>query len=64
MDRYLDEQLARIATDHIDFYLIHGLNQATWENTARLGVLEFLDEAVADGNPVPCLLVPRRAAGL
>ena len=48
MDRYLDEQLARIATDHIDFYLIHGLNQATWENTARLGVLEFLDEAVAD----------------
>ena len=49
MDRYLDEQLERLATDHIDFYLVHGLNQDSWENTARLGVLEFLDEAVADG---------------
>jgi uncharacterized protein len=49
MDRYLDEQLIRLATDHIDFYLVHGLNQATWENTASLGVLEFLDDAVADG---------------
>lgn len=49
MDRYLDEQLERIATDHIDFYLVHGLNAASWENTSRLGVLEFLDDAVADG---------------
>jgi uncharacterized protein len=49
MDRYLDEQLARLATDHIDFYLVHGLNKAWWENLSSLGVLEFLDEAVADG---------------
>ncbi|MEN6395360.1 MAG: aldo/keto reductase [Methanoregula sp.] len=49
MNQYLDEQLARLATDHIDFYIVNGLNQATWETTARLGVLEFLDDAVADG---------------
>ena len=49
MDRYLDEQLARLATDHIDFYLLHGLNDESWENLARLGVLEFLDSARADG---------------
>jgi len=49
MDRYLNEQLARLATDHIDFYLVHGLNRAWWENLSSLGVLEFLDEAVADG---------------
>lgn len=49
MDRYLDEQLARLATDHIDFYLLHGLNGETWENLSRLGVLEFLDTARADG---------------
>nr|WP_320160085.1 aldo/keto reductase [uncultured Methanoregula sp.] len=49
MDRYLDEQLARLATDHIDFYLLHGLGGETWENLSRLGVLEFLDRARADG---------------
>jgi uncharacterized protein len=49
MDRYLDEQLARFATDHIDFYLLHGLGAETWENLSRLGVLEFLDRARADG---------------
>jgi hypothetical protein len=49
MDRYLDEQLERLGTDHIDFYLVHGLNKAAWETTSRCGVLEFLDDAVADG---------------
>jgi uncharacterized protein len=49
MDRYLDEQLARLGTDHIDFYLLHGLGAETWENLSRLGVLEFLDSARADG---------------
>lgn len=49
MDRYLDEQLAKLATDHIDFYLLHGLGGETWDNLSRLGVLEFLDSARADG---------------
>lgn len=49
MDRYLDEQLAKLATDHIDFYLLHGLGAETWENLSRLGVLEFLDSARDDG---------------
>jgi predicted aldo/keto reductase-like oxidoreductase len=49
MDRYLDDQLARLGTDHIDFYLLHGLCGEWWENLSRLGVLEFLDSARADG---------------
>jgi predicted aldo/keto reductase-like oxidoreductase len=49
MDRYLDEQLKKLCTDHIDFYLLHGLGRETWENLSRLGVLEFLDSARADG---------------
>ncbi len=49
MDRYLDEQLAKLGTDHIDFYLLHGLGAETWENLSRLGVLEFLDSAREDG---------------
>jgi len=46
MDKFLNEQLARLATDHIDFYLIHGLRDITWETTSRLGVLDLLDDAV------------------
>jgi predicted aldo/keto reductase-like oxidoreductase len=49
MDRYLDEQLVRLKTEHIDFYLIHGLIQPFWENLSSLGVTDFLDDAIADG---------------
>ena len=49
MDRYLDEQLGKLQTDHIDFYLVHGLIRPFWENLSSLGVLEFLDDALADG---------------
>jgi predicted aldo/keto reductase-like oxidoreductase len=49
MDKYLDEQLNKLGTDHIDFYLIHGLIQPFWESLSSLGVLEFLDDALSDG---------------
>ncbi len=49
MDKYLDEQLARLRTDFIDFYLVHGLTQLFWENLSALGVTDFLDDAIADG---------------
>jgi predicted aldo/keto reductase-like oxidoreductase len=49
MDKYLDEQLARLKTDVIDFYLVHGLNRPFWENLSSLGVTDFLTDAIADG---------------
>ena len=49
MDKYLDEQLVRLNTDHIDFYLVHGLNDPFWKNLSALKVTEFLDNAIADG---------------
>ena len=49
MDRYLDEQLERLRTDHIDFYLVHGLIRPFWENLSTLGVTDFLTDALADG---------------
>lgn len=49
MDHYLDEQLKRLQTDHIDFYLIHGLMKPFWEKLSTLGVTDFLDEAIDDG---------------
>ena len=49
MDRYLNEQLARLGTGFIDFYLVHGLNRTFWENLLKLGIKDFLEEAIADG---------------
>ncbi|MDO9323712.1 MAG: aldo/keto reductase [Methanoregula sp.] len=49
MDRILDEQLKRLKTDQIDFYLLHGLSRSSWENMVNLNVGEFLDTAIADG---------------
>lgn len=49
MDKYLNEQLDRLQTDHIDFYLVHGLNTMFWKILLALGVTDFLDKAIADG---------------
>ncbi len=49
MDRYLDEQLQRLGTETIDFYLIHSLNRGTWDNMKVHGVFDFLDRAIRKG---------------
>jgi len=49
MDRFLDMQLERLQTDHVDFYLIHGIGGESWDRMVGLGVTEFLDAARADG---------------
>jgi predicted aldo/keto reductase-like oxidoreductase len=52
MDRFLNSQLERLRTDHIDYYLIHGLVGVLWGKMEKLGVLSFLDRAKADGRIV------------
>ena len=49
MDRYLDEQLGKLQTDTIDFYLVHTVNRLFWPGLVQNGVFEFLDAAIADG---------------
>jgi predicted aldo/keto reductase-like oxidoreductase len=49
MDKFLDEQLKRLETDHIDFYLVHALNKGLWENVKKEGIISFLDQAIQDG---------------
>lgn len=49
MDRFLDAQLEKLGTDHIDYYLVHSLNSNLWENVEKNGVKDFLDRAQADG---------------
>ncbi len=45
MDGFLAQQLERLQTDHIDFYLVHGLDGDAWNRMRDLGVREFLDGA-------------------
>ncbi len=49
MDLYLQEQLNRLQTGQIDFYLLHSIKEDYWNNLKSQGVLEFLDDALADG---------------
>jgi uncharacterized protein len=48
-DRYIGEQLQKLQTDHIDFYLLHGLNGERWPQLRDLGVLAWAEKAMADG---------------
>ena len=48
-DRYLDEQLEKLQTDHIDFYLLHGLNEKRWADMSELDVLGWAEGAIASG---------------
>jgi len=49
MDKHLNEQLLRMETDCIDYYLIHTLNTQLWGAIKDLGFQDFLDQAIKDG---------------
>ena len=49
MDRILGIQLKKLKTDHIDYYLLHGIEGSQWRRLYDLGVLDFLDKAKASG---------------
>jgi len=48
-DRLLDEQLQKLQTDHIDYYLLHALGAERWPVVRDLGVIDWLEKARADG---------------
>ena len=52
MDFYLNAQLEKLQTDHIDYYLVHALTGNLWDHLESLNVIEFLDKAKADGRIV------------
>ena len=52
MGRILDEQLSKLKTDRIDYYLVHGINGELWETAKHNGVIEFLDDALKVGKIV------------
>jgi len=46
---YLEEQLKRLETDHIDFYLQHALNKQNWEEVKKFNIWEKAMKAKQDG---------------
>jgi len=48
-DRLLNEQLAKLETDHIDMYLLHAFEPTRWANCVKLKVFDFIARAKADG---------------
>lgn len=49
-DNFLDEQLKKLETEYIDFYLLHGLNKDRWTGTIlKHKVLDQAEGAVKDG---------------
>ena len=50
MDKIFDEELRRLRTDHVDYYLMHMLNDVgAWERMKELGILQWLEEKKASG---------------
>lgn len=50
MEKYFSEQLKRLRTDYIDYYLMHMLTDIdTWQHLIDLGILTWLEEKKAIG---------------
>ncbi len=50
MDRYFSEELRRLKTDHVDYYLMHMLTDTkTWQRLEGLGIVQWLAEKKASG---------------
>ena len=44
MEALLAEELKKLQTDHIDFYLMHGINKEKWEYFKSIGAPAFFDD--------------------
>jgi predicted aldo/keto reductase-like oxidoreductase len=49
MDTILQEQLDRLQIDHIDFYLLHGLNKERWNKMQKLHVFQWGEKNIREG---------------
>ena len=49
MERFLDEQLTKLKTDHVDFYLLHAMDKEALAKMRKLDYPEFLEKAVKSG---------------
>ena len=51
LDRYFDEELSRLQTDYVDYYLMHHLTDvAMWEKLKKIGILDWIREKKQAGS--------------
>ncbi len=51
IDRFFNEELSRLRTDYVDYYLMHHLTDvAMWEKLKSIGILEWIAEKKASGS--------------
>jgi predicted aldo/keto reductase-like oxidoreductase len=49
MTARFEEQLQRMQTDHVEFYLLHALDAGRWHKLRDAGVLEWVHERIREG---------------
>lgn len=49
MEALLAEELEKLQTDHIDFYLMHGIDREDWEQFKTIGAPQFFDDMKKEG---------------
>ena len=49
LDRIFNEQMRRLQTNRIDFYLLHGLNKERWLKVLNLNVLDWAEKLIDEG---------------
>ncbi len=50
LDKYFNEQLSRLQTDYVDYYLMHMLTDiAAWEKLCKLGIKEWIAKKKEEG---------------
>lgn len=51
IDKYFNEELRRLQTDYIDYYLMHMITDIeSWDNLKKNGIIEWIDKHKADGS--------------
>jgi predicted aldo/keto reductase-like oxidoreductase len=48
MDRIFEEQLKKLQTEYVDFYLLHALNKNTWLKIKNLNVFDWAERVVSE----------------
>ena len=49
LEEYFNTHFERLQTDHIDFYLLHGMRETTWSKVKEFDVLNWAEEKLDEG---------------